>query len=132
VTRRPRDAGETLIEVVISIAIMGIAFVALMGGMLTAVSLSGLHRQQADVQLQLLSAVEQVKAAPYIPCAGNTSYTPPAGVTEVVEHWNGVTFGPTCYETIVPVTYYKAQRIKLTITTADGRVTRTLTIVKRG
>jgi Tfp pilus assembly protein PilV len=129
-TRPFRDGGETLIEVVISIAIMGIAFVALMGGMLTAVSMSGLHRQQADVQLQLVSALEQVKAALYVPCAGNTTYSPPSGVTETVEYWNGVDFGTTCFEDLV--SYYRTQRITLTIATADGRVSRTETIVKRG
>ncbi|MDQ1424145.1 MAG: hypothetical protein QOD72_1643 [Acidimicrobiaceae bacterium] len=129
-TRPFRDGGETLIEVVISIAIMGIAFVALLGGMLTAVSLSGLHRQQADVQLQLVSALEQVKAAKYAgPCAASPQYSVP-GVSISVEYWNGVTFGPTCYENLV--SYYRTQRITLTITTTDGRVTRAETILKRG
>ncbi len=128
--RPSRDAGETLIEVVISIAIMGIAFVALLGGMLTAVSLSGLHREQADTQLQLVSAVEQVKAALYAGnCAAAPQYSVP-GVGIAVEYWNGVTFGPTCFETLVP--YYRMQRITLTITTTDGRVTSSQTILKRG
>jgi prepilin-type N-terminal cleavage/methylation domain-containing protein len=88
-TRPSRDAGETLIEVVIAIAIMGIAFVALMGGMLTAISLSALHRKQADTQLQLVSAVEQVKSAPYAgSCAAPPQYSV-AGVSISVEYWKG-------------------------------------------
>lgn len=126
-TRPARDAGETLIEVVISIAIMGIAFVALMGGMLTAVSLSALHRQQADTQLQLVSAMEQVKAGPYHGGCPAPPYTV-SGVTISVEYWNGVGFGSTCFDSLVG--YYRTQRITLTITT-DG-VSRTETILKRG
>jgi type II secretory pathway pseudopilin PulG len=130
VTRASRDAGETLIEIVISIAIMGIAFVALMGGMLTAVSMSTLHRQQADAQLQLVSALEQVKSAPYVDCAINTTYPRPAGVTnEIVEYWNGIDFGTTCYD--ASVTYYSTQRITVTVKSDDGRVTRSETILKR-
>ena len=130
-TRPARDAGETLIEIVISIAIMGIAFVALMGGMLTAVSLSALHRQQADTQLQLVSAIEQVKTAPYVDCAVSTTYPRPAGVTnEIVEYWNGINFGMTCYD--ASVTYYSSQRITVFVTSDDGRVTRSETILKRG
>jgi type II secretory pathway pseudopilin PulG len=134
--RSSADAGETLLEVVISIAIMGIAFVALLGGMLTAASMSGRHRLQSDGHLQLLSAIEQVKAAPY---AGNCvgadplyPITPGAGwtITETVEFWDGTSFGPTCYETLV--VYYTMQRITFVVASTDGRVNRTETILKRG
>ena len=126
-----RDAGETLLEVVIAIAIMGIAFVALLGGMLTASSMSGLHRRQADAQVQLVSALEQVKAALYVPCAGNSSYPRPTGVTsETVEYWNGIDFGPTCYETLVP--YYLTQRVTIVVAGGDPQASRTETIIKRG
>jgi type II secretory pathway pseudopilin PulG len=128
-TRPSREAGETLIEVVISIAIMGIAFVALLGGMLTAVSLSGLHREQADAQLQLVSAIEQVKAAPYNGGCPASPYTI-SGVNISIEYWNGVEFGSTCFDNLVP--YYRTQRITFVLTTPDGRVNRTETILKRG
>jgi type II secretory pathway pseudopilin PulG len=134
--RRSSDAGETLLEVVISIAIMGIAFVALLGGMLTAASMSGVHKLNADGHLQLLSAIEQVKAAPYAgSCLGtNPLYpiTPGTGwtIAETVEYWNGTAFGPTCYETLVA--YYTTQRITFVVTSSDGRVSRTETILKRG
>ena len=127
-----RDAGETLVEVVISIAIMGIAFVALLGGMLTAVSLSGLHRQQADAELQLLTAIEQVKAATYVGgCSTSFPLYPTAPeITETVEYWNGTFFGPTCYEVLVP--YFSTQRITFVFSTPDGRISRAQTILKRG
>lgn len=137
--RPSSDAGETLLEVVISIAIMGIAFVALLGGMLTAASMSGRHRLQSDGHLQLLSAIEQVKAAPYAgncvifdPLVGLYPTTPSADwkITETVEYWDGTAFGPTCYETLVA--YYTTQRITFVVASTDGRVTRTETILKRG
>jgi Tfp pilus assembly protein PilV len=128
-TRSSRDAGETLVEVVIAIAIMGIAFVALLGAMLTAASLSGTHRLQADVQLELQSALEQLKVTPHIACAGNTAYPLPSGASAVVDYWNGVGFGPTCYEAQAP--YLTTQRITVTVTSSDGRVSRSQTILKR-
>ena len=125
-----------MLEVVIAIAIMGVAFAALLGGMLTSASMSGLHRLTAGGQTELLNAVETVKAAPYAGgCAPvNPLYpvTPSAGwtVTETIEFWNGTEFGPTCYETLL--SYFATQRITLTVATTDGRVSRTETILKRG
>jgi Tfp pilus assembly protein PilV len=137
VKRPPRDEGETLLEVVISIAIMGIAFVGLLGAMLTAASMSGLHRRQADAQVLLVSAVEQLKSASYVSCADSTSYSPPAGVTETVEYWNGIDFGPTCFEvdaSVPPeqqVPFYATQRITVVVSGGEPQASLTETILKR-
>ena len=47
---RPADAGETLVEVLITILIVSIVFVALMAGFGTSIGISVLHRQQATGQ----------------------------------------------------------------------------------
>lgn len=139
--RRADDAGESLLEILIAIAIMGIAFTGLFGGMLTAASMSGLHRQQADSQLELLRAVETIKAAPYIgDCASYTPgtnlydvppspYAPGWTVQETVEYWDGVDFA-ACNPNLP--SYYATQRITVVVASPDRRVSRTEIILKRG
>lgn len=62
------DAGLTLVEVLVTIAIMATLFAAVLGGMATMVKTSALHRRQADVGAVVRTASEQIKAAPYVPC----------------------------------------------------------------
>lgn len=76
---RPRrctgEAGLTLVELLVTVAIMGIAFAVLVGGLGTAVLGSDLHRKQAEVENMLRSFAESVKGGPYVPCAGPSSYS---------------------------------------------------------
>lgn len=64
------DAGLTLIELVVTVAIMGTAFSVLVGGLGAAVVGSDLQRQQAAVATLLRSFAESVKGAPYADPAG--------------------------------------------------------------
>lgn len=60
-SRRARltsDAGETLVELLVSIAILSIVGVALMTGLGTAISASGTHRSIASVNTVLKSYAE--------------------------------------------------------------------------
>jgi type II secretory pathway pseudopilin PulG len=67
--RRLRDeAGDTLVEIVVTVMIMSVAVVGIIAGIASAISLSGLHRSQADVSAALVSAAETVKATGYIGC----------------------------------------------------------------
>jgi type II secretory pathway pseudopilin PulG len=128
-----RDRGETLVEVIIAIAIMGIAFVAILGGMLTAASMSGRHRTQSEGITQLVNAVEQVKQAPFDPsCAANpyaVTLDPGWNVVETIEYWNGTTYQPSCYDTVGAS--FLSQQVKITITSADGQVSLSQTVAKR-
>ena len=70
VRRRPRDqAGLTLIEVLVTVAILGIAFVTVVGGMAVSIAGSDLHRKQATSQTVLRNLAEFVKRVPY-ECSG--------------------------------------------------------------
>jgi hypothetical protein len=136
-TSRSDDAGETLLELVIAIAILGVAFVALLGGVLTAANLSGLHRIQADADTQLVSAVEQVKASSYVgTCAAGAPLYPVTLAsgwtmpTQTVTYWNGTGFGTSCYDNLS--FGYRTQQIAVTVRSADARVSRSVTILKRG
>ena len=67
--RRPAlergEEGLTLIELLATLAIMGIAFVVIIGGMFASVLGSDVHRKQANADAILRSFAEAVKVAPY-------------------------------------------------------------------
>ena len=55
------EAGETLIEVLISSALMALVVVALIGGVSTIVIGTRVHRNQADANVTLVEAMEKVR-----------------------------------------------------------------------
>src|SRR5262245_7635352 len=70
--RKRRDAGETLIEVLITMIILGGAIAALVGGISTTVLLSSRHRDLATANALLRSYAEAIKEnarTGYQPCA---------------------------------------------------------------
>lgn len=82
-TRATGDRGDSLIEILITIVIIGIAFTAILAGFGTSIKASGLHEDLADSQAAVRNAAEQLKASTYVPCAGvgvvsNYSPTVPA------------------------------------------------------
>lgn len=134
-THRGSDRGETLIEILISIVILGVGIGALMSGMGTAAVASGLHTRQAQQIETVRNFVDAVTSAPYVNCA--TGYVPagygPADVPgytlkATVSHYaTGHEFKPTC-----PAVDEGAQRIKVEIAQGDDRVRgETFVIVKR-
>jgi type II secretory pathway pseudopilin PulG len=58
---RRGDGGETLIEVLLAVAIIGVTAVAVLGGLVTAVSSSTEHRSLAAIDADLRSVAEQAK-----------------------------------------------------------------------
>ncbi len=84
--RRTRDeAGLTLIEVLVTVAILGIAFVTVVGGMAVSIAGSDMHRKQATSQTVLRNLAEFLKAADY-QCSGDytAAIDPPTGFTAQV------------------------------------------------
>jgi type II secretory pathway pseudopilin PulG len=68
---RPRcrgEAGESLVELLITISILGIAVVALLTGLATAIRFSGTHRTYANADVVLGAAAESVKSAAPVAC----------------------------------------------------------------
>jgi prepilin-type N-terminal cleavage/methylation domain-containing protein len=105
-TPRRGEQGFSLVESVIAVAVLGIIVSAMVGGMATTISMSGLHRQEASTNAVMVSAAEVVKHLPYQDCPA-TGYSaaavplPGAGwsITLVVQYWNpGLVplFRPTC------------------------------------
>jgi Tfp pilus assembly protein PilE len=128
------EQGETLIELVIAIAILGVCVVAIGSGVAASVVVSGTHRDLADASQILHNDAEALEADPYVPCATATSYAVPsqAGTgwrnpTVTVKYWNGSSFpqGGSCSSD------QGLQQVTLTLTNKSGRVTQSLTLVLR-
>jgi ABC-type enterobactin transport system permease subunit len=58
----PNDKGETLLELMLAMAIMGIAVVAIVGGIATSILMSDIHRKQATAGAYVRNYAETVVA----------------------------------------------------------------------
>jgi type II secretory pathway pseudopilin PulG len=74
------EAGESLAELLVTIAIMAIAVVVVVSSLAVGILLSARHRQQATSSTVLLSAAESVKKQSYPPTCP-ASYDPALGVS---------------------------------------------------
>lgn len=134
------DAGETLIELVVAIAVMGIAAVAILGGMMLSIRTSVMHRNDATGGAYVRSFAEAVQSDVdtngYKSCANAASgyagvAVPdlPAGYIKsvtAVQSWNGSVWGACTADGI--------QRLNLKVTTTgdnDHKADETLTVVLR-
>ncbi|MGZ4640340.1 MAG: type IV pilus modification PilV family protein [Actinomycetes bacterium] len=123
------DAGESLVELVISIGILGVGVIALLAGMGTAATTGGLHREQTLEVQYLRSAAEAVQDATYVPCAASyaNGVAPASGytVSVSVKDASGAAFASPCNDTGL-------QRVTITVGQTDSRVRgESLVVVKR-
>jgi len=140
------EAGSTLVELLVTLVILGIAFVTLLGGMFTAVTTSHRHRQQTVADSALRSFAEAVKVAGYrADCAGyEDSYTPASGFTRRVVRCCALESTTTTTTTTIPLPSIPLpapscpppsagdpQVLTLEVASTDGRATETIEVVKR-
>jgi type II secretory pathway pseudopilin PulG len=92
--RRPQgDSGDTLVEILVALAVLGIGIVALTGALTTNVTTTGLNRQQAQAESVLTSAAEHVKGLATAPACGAVVTAPT--VSEVPRSADyAVSYGP--------------------------------------
>jgi type II secretory pathway pseudopilin PulG len=146
------DRGETLVELMVALAIMGTAVIALVGGIGTFVQTSDIHRKQAKSQAYLREFAETLQAsmATYptgyvacstanpggdpsptyqtrysVPAADQATYTP---VVTAVAVWNRTT---STYTKCPAAGDGGVQRVSLQVSTQDGRASETLDIILR-
>jgi prepilin-type N-terminal cleavage/methylation domain-containing protein len=138
------DAGFSLVEIVITIAIVGVTFSAILGGLFASITVSALQRTEATADTAARSAAEVVKDSehnPYSNCAGPGHYSltglsVPNGfsvtITDVA-YWDGhppaggaVGFQPNC-----PGSDAGIQRITIAAASSDGQATETVQVIKR-
>jgi prepilin-type N-terminal cleavage/methylation domain-containing protein len=140
------DAGFTLVEVIIAVALLGLAVVSVIPAMITVVRASSGHEHRADAHRWIVSAGDFAVSngsdgLPRVDCASPENYQPlvqtgvvdsfrpdywqPSQLTVTdVSYWTGSTFGPSCTMPSSP------QQITLQVVDTDGRVLATLDVVK--
>lgn len=133
------EAGVSLIELLMSVAIMGIAFAVMIGGMWTYTQSASIHATQADVGLYGRQYAEAMANIPYAPCV--SSYTMPAagppapnGISSVnsvlLFDDNTSSFSISPASCAGSLTDARLQRIR-TVTTATTGYSVTIDVVKR-
>lgn len=143
------EDGFTLVEVLVALAILGIAFAVLLGGMQTTILGSDIHRQEASAGAVLVQAAEAVKDEDrnkFLTCAqvaSGSTYNPYDGMANLpdgwaasgaitvdsIRSWNGTGFQVGCP---LPSDAWRLQRITLSVKSKNGRATETISVVKAG
>lgn len=138
--RGQEEAGFTLIEMLIVMMLLGVGFVAVLGGMTTSMISSTLHRDQAQAETEVRRYAEVLKetatstACPasyagvaFTPVAkgpDGTLYTAAAPV--VVDYLDASGASVACTASPKPL-----QVVRVSVTSADGKATETVEVLKR-
>lgn len=143
-TRHRSQRGDSLIEVLIVVFVLGLLLPAAAIGLLTTMKLSSATQVSQRLNAGASSYVETLKETAYVDCATATSYaaatdlwTPPASnpmTVEItgVEHWSqteGDFVATTDGADPCPTADEGAQRITVRLTGHDGKAT--TQVVKR-
>ena len=132
------ERGETLLELLIAVVIMGVAVVAVIGMLVNSVQLSDVHRKQATAAATVRDYGEAITNAVagggYVACASKASYASPAGFTVPsgyaksvgsVQYWTGSGWQSNCTSDT------GLQQLTIQVASADGRASEQLVVVVR-
>ena len=142
------EAGFSLAELLITIVLVSVTFVAILTGLTTTIRVSTLHRTQATTDSVARSAAEWVKDISHNPFSTScpavyslTGLSIPAGYSatiQSVEYWDGVAPSATgTYDLSLHIGSSCGggnkglQRITIVATAANGQATETVQILKR-
>jgi len=135
--RAKRDGGFSLIEIVVSVTLLGVASASILAALGASTHGSARHREVATATAWLQSAADELETELVTNCGGDalTDYTTtvktvansdnwnPNFITVTdVKWWNGSSFGTTCYDDV--------QLVSLRVASPNGKVTQTLDVVK--
>jgi prepilin-type N-terminal cleavage/methylation domain-containing protein len=141
--RASRDDGFSLVEIIMTIVLMGIVLLPLMNAAITAVKTSSSSRRIAELQTVLLNAADRVNRAPvkcdylvYVQAAAQTKGWPPEQASATYEWYQpgtsaavagtwqpGACNGPTPTLNLV-------QRVTIKMQSPEANVSRTIQVVK--
>lgn len=133
-----RERGETLLELLVAITILGIAVSAIIGGVVDSILVTDIHRKQTTAGLfarDYAEAIENnVDGSGYVACAAAGAYSPatvgftvPAGFTATVGaalSWNGSTWVNCTSDT-------GAQKVTVQVASTDTRAVESIDVVLR-
>ena len=130
----PSTAGFTLVEILVAVAILGIAIVGILGAMATFLQVGRIDRSVADLDQVVRTYSETVNGVSYVSCASSyPSVTLPPGYTfsagPTIKYWNGdnpATFAASCG------TDKGVQQISATVRQTASAQTQSVLIVKNG
>jgi prepilin-type N-terminal cleavage/methylation domain-containing protein len=143
--RRRPDDGVTLIELMVTVMIVGIAFGTILVALQGMYRASDEHRKLSVAETWVRRYADAIGAASYTSCASTSTYSaaltpsPPADYTATiasVEYWNGDT-SPATFGSLQSACQSSgdkgAQRITVRVagTLTSGSVTKTVVFVKR-
>lgn len=137
-----RDAGSTLVEIIVAVVLLAIVVVPVLGGLVAATRASAVARASSNVETALINAVDRVNRAdaktnqlcdyyPYARAAVVTQGWSDSEVSVVNEHLD---LGAGSWATGgCPSGLYQVgtvQRVTITIRDPQGHVTRSIKVVK--
>ncbi len=137
--QRRGDRGESLVELLLTVAIISITVVAVTGALATSVRMSDVLRKQAAASATVRAFAEDLQArvaatpTAYVdatcatPADYNGLYSPPAGYTATVTRvvfWSGGQFVESCPDNGI-------QLRTLRVASDDGRAAQVLDVVLR-
>jgi prepilin-type N-terminal cleavage/methylation domain-containing protein len=128
------ERGETLPELMVTVAILGIAIVVIVGGLADGILASDAHRQHATLDANVRSVAECIKDRTLWQSNGNydSSCPRPSGVTAAPSCWNGTGLpGSSGSFGSCPGPDSGLQQIVVTGETNNGRASEKMTIWKR-
>ncbi|MFM8304639.1 MAG: hypothetical protein ACKOA9_10130 [Actinomycetota bacterium] len=126
--------GETLIELLATVTVMGIAVVAVVFGMAVAVKASGADRKHGRIEAVLRNGAEAISAAAYDPggaYSGALAPVPALDADTATYSIGSVLRGCLDVNGSAAACDTGVQELTLTARSADGRISKTLVIVKR-
>ena len=133
------ERGESLLELLVAVVIMGVTVAAVVGALAVAARTSDIHRKQATSGTSARDYAEtvgrRVAGGAYTGCApasafaaATVGFAVPAGYTASVvsvRYWDGSSFATACG------TDTGLQQVVLQLASTDGRATERATVVVR-
>ena len=138
----PAERGDTLIEILVTVVILGIGVVGLMPSLANSLSLGDRFRKHSKADQVLTQVVEAVQNASYS-CGDQTSYdsvlspiaTSTGNVITVtkMEYWTTANMFVVAGCPVAPNDgpIFKTQRLTVKVASADARGKQTVELVKR-